>query len=493
VRQHIVGGLLLLPNAGQGQLSDLVIEDGRIRDIVPPQTPVADAVRIEATDRLIIPGLVNAHTHGQMSLSRGMNENWSLELLLNAFPWLGGRRNPEINYVAALLSAAELVRKGCTAAFDLFSEFPAPTSEGVGAIAQAYRDIGMRAVIAPMMADRSFYQSIPGLLEVMPEPVREEANGIRFASHQESVARCKSILQNWAFDRASIRPALAPTIPHHCTDEFLIACRDLAREFDIGIQMHVAESRMQSIVAPRVHNATAVSHLAKLGLLSEKFTAAHGVWLNDNDIDRLAEHGCSVSHNPTSNLRLGSGVARVRRMLTAGVNVAIGTDAAITSDTLNLFEAIRLAALISRLSERDNELWLSAKEALHAGTVGGARALGFGSDIGAIEPGAMADLVFLDLSAPPLVPLGNATNQIVYGEDGSAIKKVMVAGKLLYEDGKYLTIDYPSLVNRARTMAADLVGKTAGLKTMVERFQPIVGQYCSGMVAGAPPFQPHVH
>jgi hypothetical protein len=105
----------------------------------------------------------------------------------------------------------------------------------------------------------------------------------------------------------------------------------------------------------------------------------------------------------------------------------------------------------------------------------------------------MADLVFLDLSAGPLVPLGNATNQIVYGEDGTAIKAVMVAGKLLYENGKHLTIDYPSIVNRARTMAAELVGKTAGLKTMVERFQPIVGQYCSGMVAGAPPFQPHVH
>jgi 5-methylthioadenosine/S-adenosylhomocysteine deaminase len=422
-----------------------------------------------------------------------LNENWNLELLLNAFPWLGGRRNPEIHYVSALLSAAELVRKGCTAAYDLFSEFPAPTYEGVEAVARAYNDIGMRAVITPMMADRSFYQSIPGLLDAMPELVRKEADSIRFASHQESVARCRNILQNWAFDRTSIKPALAPTIPHHCTDEFLIACRDLAKDFDIGIQMHVAESRMQSVVAPRVHHSTAVSHLAKLGLLSPKFTAAHGVWLNDGDIGLLAEHGCSVSHNPTSNLRLGSGVARVRRMLTSGVNVAIGTDAAATSDTLNLFEAIRLAALVSRLSEQKNEFWLSSREALHAGTVGGASALGFGSDIGVIKVGAMADLVFLDLNAAPLVPLGNATNQIVYGEDGSAIRGVMVAGKMLYEDGKHLTIDYLGLVRRARSLAAELIGKTAGLKTMIERFQPIVGQYCSGLVAGAAPFEPHVH
>jgi 5-methylthioadenosine/S-adenosylhomocysteine deaminase len=130
---------------------------------------------------------------------------------------------------------------------------------------------------------------------------------------------------------------------------------------------------------------------------------------------------------------------------------------------------------------------------LHAGTVGGARALGFGTDIGVIDRGAMADLVFLDLSAGPLVPLANATNQLVYAEDGSAIKAVMVAGKMLYENGRFLTIDYPALVMRARTMAAELVGATAGLKAMIERFQPIVGQYCSGLVAGAPPFQPHVH
>ncbi len=494
MRQHIVGGLLLLPGSGYGQFSDIIVEDGRIKDIVPPDTPVADAKQIDATDRLIIPGLVNAHTHGQMSLSRGMNERLNLELLLNAFPWLGGRRNPEIHYISVLLSAAELVRKGCTAAFDLFSEFPAPTTEGVDAAARAYSDIGMRAVIAPMMADRSFYQSIPGLLEAIPDPVREEANSIRFASHQESIERCRSILKGWSFDRSSIKPALAPTIPHHCTDDFLIKCRDLANEFDIGIQMHVAESRMQSIVAPTVHNATAVSHLAKLGLLSSKFTAAHAVWLNDEDIDRLADHGCSVSHNPTSNLRLGSGVAPVRRMLTAGVNVAIGTDAAITSDTLNLFEAIRLAALVSRLpAGQDTQLWLSSQEAFHAGTVGGAHALGFGGEIGAIKRGAMADLLFLDLDAGPLVPLSHATNQIVYGEDGSAIKSVMVAGKILYESGKHLTIDYPALVRRARTIAFELVEKTAGLKTMIERFQPIVGQYCHGLVINAPPFEPHIH
>jgi 5-methylthioadenosine/S-adenosylhomocysteine deaminase len=247
-RQHITGGVIILPDAPLGRLSDLVIENGWITDIVAPSTSISDANLIDASDRLIIPGLVNAHTHGQTSLSKGANERWNLELLLNAFPWLGGRRNPEIHYITALLGAAELVRKGCTSAYDLFAEFPAPTPEGVKAVAQAYSDIGMRAVVAPMMADRSFYQSIPGLREAMPEPLRAEVDRIRFAPHHKSIARCRAILSDWGFDQASVKPALAPTIPHHCSDEFLIACRDLANDFAIGIQMHIAESPLQSVV-----------------------------------------------------------------------------------------------------------------------------------------------------------------------------------------------------------------------------------------------------
>jgi 5-methylthioadenosine/S-adenosylhomocysteine deaminase len=226
--------------------------------------------------------------------------------------------------------------------------------------------------------------------------------------------------------------------------------------------------------------------LADLGLLSPRFTAAHGVWLTDDDMSLLGAHGCSVAHNPTSNLRLGSGIARVRRMLASGVNVAIGTDAAITSDTVNPFEAVRLAALLSRLPARDNELWLTAQETLHAATVGGAQALGFGNEIGAIIRGAKADLVFLDLSFGPLVPLQNATNQIVYAEDGTAIKTVMVDGRILYQNGQFLTIDYPDLVTRARTMAADLIGATAELKSKAELFEPVVRNYCAGLVAGLP-------
>lgn len=481
-RVHVTNGLVLSPDQASAEPVDLILEAGRISDIVARDTAVGDVADVvDASDRLIIPGLVNAHTHSQLTLSKGVNDRWNLELLLNAFPWLGGKRNPEIHYVSALLGAAELIRKGCTTAFDLFSEFPAPTTAGLEAVARAYADLGMRAVVAPMMADRSFYQAIPALLEAFPVAMREEVEAIRFAPHQESIARCRAILDAWPADRDRVRPALAPTIPHHCSDEFLIACRDLAREYDIAMQMHVAESRLQAVVAPMVHDGTAVAHLERLGLLGPRFTAAHAVWISDDDARRLADHGCSVAHNPGSNMRLGSGLAPIRRYLDAGVNVAIGTDGAITSDSLNMIEAIRLATFASRMHDLDVERWLSAGEALRAGTLAGARALGFEGQIGTIAKGYRADLVFLDLSAGPFVPLNHAPNQLVYGEDGSAIKTVMVDGRVLYHEGQFVTIDYPSLVGRARTMAAELAVETSDLRSMVERFEPIVQQYCAGL------------
>ena len=158
-------------------------------------------------------------------------------------------------------------------------------------MARAYHDAGMRAVIAPMMADRTFYRAIPGLLEAMPPDLRARAEAIRLQPYDASLATCRDLLASWPWQRDQLRPALAPTIPHHCTDEFLLACRDLAAEEGIGIQMHVAESKVQAVVGPKRYGTSLVGHLHELGLLSPTFTAAHAIWLDDDDIDRLAETG----------------------------------------------------------------------------------------------------------------------------------------------------------------------------------------------------------
>lgn len=491
----IRGGRLLDPGRGAPERADIVIEAGTIRALAAPGSVPADGMTlIDAHAMLVIPGLVNAHSHGQANLSKGCNDRWSLELLLNRLPSLSAHRDTEFHYLSAQIGAAEMLAKGCTAVYDLFSEFPAPTVDAVDAVASGYADIGMRAVVAPMMADRTFYQSIPGLLDAFPADLRATVDRVRFAPHQESLARCRDILQGWRHDRDRVRPALAPTIPHHCTDEFLTGIRDLARDFEVGIQMHVAESRMQAVVAPVVHGATAVRHLAHLGLLGPRFVASHAVWLDDDDIARLADHGASVSHNPGSNLRLGSGIARMRRFLDAGVNVAIGTDGAITADSLNMFEAIRLATMVSRVETLTGERWISAAEAFGAATRGSARALGFGDRIGRIAPGCKADLVLLDLDRPTFVPLGDPLNQTVYAEDGTSVAMTLVDGRVVYDHGRFPLIDYPALVARVRAAAAEIVERTRDMSALADRFEPVVRAFCEGLARRPlPPGHPCAH
>jgi 5-methylthioadenosine/S-adenosylhomocysteine deaminase len=356
-------------------------------------------------------------------------------------------------------------------------------------VARAYHDAGMRAVIAPMMADRTFYRAIPGLLEAMPPDLRARAEAIRLQPYDASLATCRDLLASWPWQRDRLRPALAPTIPHHCTDEFLLACRDLAAEEGIGIQMHVAESKVQAVVGPKRYGVSLVGHLHKLGLLSPTFTAAHAIWLDDDDIDRLAETGATVAHNPGSNLKLGSGLAATRRMRERGVTFGIGTDGCLSSDNLNVFEAMRLAAFGSRVQGADPREWLSAAEAFEAATIGGARALGMHERIGRLEAGYKADVVFLDLTSINYVPLNEALLHVVFCEDGTGVDRVMVGGRIVVEGGRVLGVDMPKLAQEASQSVRRLNAVNAGAREFVQALEPVVLEYCVGL-ARAPH---HVH
>ncbi len=480
----IYGARVLRPVTFEPEALDVIVEGDTIADLVPHgQVRGEDMERIDATGRALMPGLVNGHNHAQANLAKGLFDRYTLELYLNAMPWATGRRTLDDKYLSALIGAAEMIRKGCTACYDMFAEFPLPSIEGVEAVARAYSDAGMRAVVAPMMADRSFYEAIPGLADMLPEPLREQALRARNAPHAESISSCKKILQGWKFDRAVVRPALGPTIPHHCSDEFLVACRDLARDHEIGIQMHVGESRMQAVIGSRLYGTTLVGHLAKLGMLDARFCASHGVWLDDEDRARLADAGASVSHNPGSNLKLGSGIADMRRMLERGVNVAIGTDGTGSSDNLNVFEAMRTASYLSRVQDHPVSRWVSAREALHAATEGGAKALGL-EKTGRIEKGWKADLVLLDLGALHYVPLNDLASQIVFGEDGTGVETVVVGGKLVLERGRHANLDLAKLRRNAEEAVARLAAANAESRALAERLHPYVGQFCGGLAAG---------
>jgi 5-methylthioadenosine/S-adenosylhomocysteine deaminase len=476
------GGRLLDIAAGTVEFADLLIENDTVREIGPPGLPAPDGAAVIAADRrLLHPGLVNAHTHGHGNLAKGMGDRWTLELLLTAAPWITGNRTLEDRYLSTQLGAVEMVIKGCTACYDLSFEWPLPTAEGLACAARAYADVGMRAVLAPMIADRSFFEAIPDLMEALPPALQERAAELRLPPAAATLAGTRAAVAEWRFDRTQLRPAVAPTIPHHCSDEFIRGCAELAREFEIALHSHVGESKVQAVTGMRRYGMTQTAHLDALGVLGPHFTVAHGVWLDDEDMRRLGAHGASVAHNPGSNMRLGSGLADARAMLTHRVNLGLGTDGANCSDNQNMYEAMRLASFVSKVRGPEWRQWLSTREVALAATEGSARALGFADKIGRLAPGWKADIVMLDLDHPNWLPLNDPVNQLVHSEDGTAVASVMIAGRMVVDNRRPVGIDLERLRQRAEAARERLTAANADNRRLYQALEPIVGSHCPGL------------
>jgi guanine deaminase len=482
--QVIRGGRLADPARRRAAFADVLIEDGVIRE-VGADVPAPEGARVvDASGHLLHPGLVNAHTHGHGGLGRGQGDRWSLETLLAAAPWIGGGRTLEDKRLSALLCAAEMVAKGCTAAYDLYAEVPLPTIEGLDAVASAYDEAGMRAVVAPMVADRTLYEAIPGLHAALPEALQRDVERMRLRPGEETLAAMRAAARAWRWNAADIRFAIAPTIPHHCADAFLCGCRDIAREHGLGLHSHVGESKVQAVVGMQRYGTTLTMHLGALGLIGPDFTVAHGIWLDDDDLRLLADRGASLAHNPVSNLKLGNGMARLGRALELGVNVGIGTDGVSSGDNSNMYEAMRTAAGLSHVQRPDPYTWVSAEQVYHAATVGSARALGF-TDIGAIAPGMKADIVFLDLAVPHWMPHHATMNQLIHAEDATAVRHVMIGGRFVFRDGRHATLDMARLAVEAEAARERLEAATVAQRALFEALEPVVASFCSGL-AGRP-------
>jgi 5-methylthioadenosine/S-adenosylhomocysteine deaminase len=478
----IRGGRLVDAGSRRAEPADILVRGGIIAEVGPPGLPApGDARVVDAAGRLLMPGLVNAHTHSHGNLSRGAGDRWTLELLLNAGSWLSGNRSLEDKHLAAQIGAVEMIRKGVTACYDLFYEFPMPSADGLAAVGRAYLEAGMRAVVAPMMADRTLYEAIPGLLPALPADMARAVEGLRLGPWEASLAAAREAVRGWAFDRAQVRPALAPTIPLHCSDAFLAGCRDLARELDLPVHMHVAESKVQAVSGLAVYGSTLTAHLDGIGLLGPRFTAAHAVWLDDDDMRRLGDRGASVAHNPGSNLRLGCGIAPVRRMRERQVNVGIGTDGVSCSDNLNMFEAMRMASFVSRVQGPDPARWLGTDEVLGMATEGSAGVLGWGDVLGRLAPGRHADIVFLDLGHVNYIPLNDPVNQLVHTEDSGAVDSVMIGGRMVLERGRLTTVDVAGLARRAEAAVERLRGLNAAARELALKLEGVVGRFCRGL------------
>ena len=378
-----------------------------------------------------------------------------------------------------------MLKTGCTTAYDLFMTVPAPRMEDLDAVASAYTDVGMRAVLAPAVADVAFYETIPGLIPLLPDELRRTVEGLRptpTAALLQLGAETIRRLDGTAHGR--IRVGLAPTIPTQCTDEFLEGCARLAREHGVGVHTHLSESKTQAIAADRRWGKTAVARLGELGLLGPGFVGAHGVWLTDDDIGRLADAGGAIAHNPASNLRLGSGIAAVREMLDRGVTVGLGTDGSMSSDNLNLFEAMRLAGLVGNVRfPHHTERWIRAVEVWRMATLGSAKALGLDADVGAIEPGRKADLVLLRADSTSLRPLNDVVGALVYVESGVDVDTVLVDGRLVVQAGRVLTVDEARLRARAQEAAERVRAKNAAGWALAEALTPYIAEACRAATA----------
>jgi guanine deaminase len=465
-----------------GARIDILIEKDTIVEVVPPdsQAPENSTV-IDAAGTLILPGLINAHTHGDVSLAKGLGDRWTLELLLNASPLTSEDFLLQDKSLAARLAAVEMVLHGCTACYDLFSDFPTPSLESLEAVAKSYTEVGMRAVIAPLMADRTFWQAVPGMIDALPRNLKQKIEKIVTQPGDIVINAMRDAIVNWPYAQDPVYLGLAPTIPYHCDATFFRSCRELADEFGVRIHSHIAESKLQAIAGQQLFGCSLTEHLDKLGIISSDFTAAHCVWLDAADIQRLADRGACVAHNPTSNLRLGTGVAKTREMLNAGISIGIGTDASTCSDALNMFEAMRMAAYVSRIHQPDPEYWLSAEDVLLMATEGSARALGLEKQIGQISPGFKADLVFLDDTAIQYTPLNNPVRQIIFQENGSGVRDVMVGGKFVVRNHHPTGLNYECLRAEVAEAMNRIQAKMDAKKPMVANLEPLVSKFCVGL------------
>lgn len=479
----IRGGVLADPAVRRAEPRDILLRDGLIAAIGPAGMAVPEGTPgFDAGGLLMHPGLINGHTHAHGFLSRGYGDRWTLELQLAAAPWISGGRTDADKGLSAMIGVAEMALKGCTAALDMVNETPLATEAGMDAVADAYDTVGLRAVLAPMVASRTVYQAVPALADALPPALRSAVDGLALPPWQETFAAMERIVRGWRWGSRDITLGLGPTIPTHCDDALLEACARLSTEHGLPLTMHVAESRVQAVMGLRTYGRTLVAHLDRLGLIGPRFVAAHAIWLDEADMAILAARGASAVHNAGSNLKLGNGAFQMRRMRDAGVNVGLGTDTCSCGDNLNMYEAMRLASFLSRTQGPDPAAWVSVEEAYAAATEGSARALGI-PGIGRIAEGMKADIVFLDLGHPTWMPHRWSVNQIVHAEDGTGVKHVCVGGRFIVRDGTLTTVDLAALKDRAEEARERLEHATAKARALFDDVSPIVARIGPALAA----------
>lgn len=383
---------------------------------------------IEGKGKVLMPGLINGHTHSAMTLFRGMVDDLDLMTWLNkyVFPMEGQFVSKDFVHTGAQLACWEMIRSGTTTFVDMYF-YP-------DEIARVVQDCGLRAVVAAPHID---YPS-PG-----------------FKGWDDSFAAATDFVRRWQGKHPRITPAFAPHAPYTVSPEHLKATFEKAQAMNAPISMHLAEAPSETQYIEENFKTSPVRHVSGLGMYSAKLIAAHMIQLDEEDIALTAKAGVGAIHNPTSNMKLGAGISPVPAMLAAGVNVGLGTDGAASNNDLDLWEEIRMTALLHKVNTGDPTA-LPAQQALSMATRIGAKAIHMGEEIGQLAVGRQADMIQLDVNKTHHLPLYDIVSHLVYVLDSSDVVTTVVAGKVLMEDRKVLTIDEALLRQQVSKKSAEI-------------------------------------
>jgi len=406
--------------------TDVGIEGNMIAQ-VGPNLPKSGYV-IDGSGCALMPGLVNAHTHLSMTLLRGFADDMELESWWRTKIWpTEAKIKEEDCYYGALLGCLEMIRSGTTAFFDMYFHMEY--------VAQAIAHSGLRANLGYGMVD--MWNAHKRVREL-----RATGEFLDYVRHlKNSMIEC----------------SIAPHAPNTCSEELLLASKQLAEKNGCRIQIHASETRKEVYEVQKRTGKRPVEYLDSIGFLGEECVLAHGVWLTKHEVSLLAKNGCTLVHNPVSNQKLASGgIAPLPEMLQSGVNVTLGTDGCASNNNLDLFEEIKFCA-ISQKNARWDPTVIPAGQALDFATVNGGKL--FGGRTGSIEEGKLADMILVDLKKPHLAPVHNLKSLLAYSARGGDVKTMICGGKILMEDYAIKVLDEQAIILKAQECAERIVRK----------------------------------
>jgi 5-methylthioadenosine/S-adenosylhomocysteine deaminase len=467
--------LTMAPGSGAATFQgDLLVDGATIAQLAAHIAAAPDMAVVDARNKLVMPGLVNAHTHSSETFFRGRYQRMPLEVwLLYAYPLLMGPAiAPRLLYLRTLLLAMESLRNGVTLLCDDFFDPPTHDLDRLGVVFSAYDDAGIRAIVSSAVMNVHPLDALPYARDIVPDRLQRLLDFGPPITAAAYVDYCRSAFATLHGRAGRLRFMIAPSAPQRCTPELMLACNDLAREMGVPYHTHVLETKTQAVTGYDKFGKSLIRYMHDLGLLQRHTTIAHSVWVSETDIALMGDVQCAIAHNAVSNQKLGAGVAPIRRLLDAGVAVGLGTDGLSSNDTARIFDVMRVAGLVHSVPGPDYSQWIAAGEILTAATLGGARSALLDDVTGSLEVGKAADLILLDLNAYPFVPLNDIDKHLVFSENGSSIELVMVGGEIVMRDGKLTRIDESAILAEIRESVPALQAEHAGIEARNRVFEP---------------------